>query len=84
MIDKIKELIEKEDKKNPLTDEELAKLLNIKREQITVLRNEEGILDSRERRRPILIKHLKEILLNNPGISDRELTRQIKKRGFKI
>ena len=49
----IKELIEKEDRKNPYTDEQLAKLCNMSREEVTLLRQEQGILDSRERRRQI-------------------------------
>lgn len=70
----IKELIEKEDRKNPYTDEQLAKLCNMSREEVTLLRQEQGILDSRERRRQILLPEVKEILQANEKISDRKLT----------
>lgn len=80
----IKELIEKEDRKNPYTDEQLAKLCNMSREEVTLLRQEQGILDSRERRRQILLPEVKEILQANEKISDRKLTAILNDRGYQI
>ena len=59
MNNTVKELIEKEDRKNPYTDEQLAKLCNMSREEVTLLRQEQGILDSRERRRQIYYQRLR-------------------------
>lgn len=59
---KNKNLIENEDKKNPLTDEAISSRLNIRREDVTFLRNELKIEDSRQRRKVVLIKAIKDIL----------------------
>ncbi|MCV2272649.1 hypothetical protein OCS97_016440 [Clostridioides difficile] len=56
MRQRIKNLIENEDKKNPLTDEAISSRLNIRREDVTFLRNELKIEDSRQRRKVVLIK----------------------------
>ncbi|TQX08036.1 hypothetical protein, partial [Clostridioides difficile] len=45
MRQRIKNLIENEDKKNPLTDEAISSRLNIRREDVTFLRNELKIED---------------------------------------
>lgn len=62
MRQRIKNLIENEDKKNPLTDEAISSMLNIRREDVTFLRNELKIEDSRQRRKVVLIKAIKDIL----------------------
>ncbi|NLZ51672.1 MAG: sigma 54-interacting transcriptional regulator [Thermoanaerobacteraceae bacterium] len=84
MKNHLKKLIEAEDKKNPYTDEQLAKMLNLRRDTVTVLRSELNIPDSRERRKPYLLKEIKEIILRNPNISTRQLTRTIKESGFDV
>ena len=56
MKNRLIQLLEAEDKKNPYTDEQLAKILNIRRDAVTVLRSELNIPDSRERRKPYLFK----------------------------
>ena len=80
----IKELIEKEDRKNPYTDEQIAELCNMSREEVTLLRQEQGIFDSRERRRQILLPEVKAILRGNEKISDRKLTAILNERGYQI
>ncbi len=50
-MEEILELIEKEDKKNPLTDEEISKILGITRGEVIKLRDALNIGDSRERRK---------------------------------
>ncbi|SKC88093.1 sigma 54-interacting transcriptional regulator [Maledivibacter halophilus] len=77
-------LIESEDKKKPYTDDQLAKILGVRRDLVTVLRGELNILNSRERCKDFLAQEIKEIVSQNPKISGRELTRIIKKRGFDV
>ena len=84
MLDRLIELIKSEDKKNPYTDVQLAELLNSRRDKITVLRKELNIPDSRERRKPFLMKALEEAIEKNKKISDTELTNVIKKQGFNV
>lgn len=48
MKGRLKKLIETENKKNPYTDEQLAELLDLRRDAVTVLRGELNIPDSRE------------------------------------
>lgn len=84
MKKKLIELIEKEDKKNPYTDEQLSKLLGMRRDEITVLRGELNIPDSRERRKPYLLQEIKQILIQNENISNRELTRVLRDRGYDV
>jgi len=84
MLQKIKELIKNEDKKNPLTDQEIAKQLKVRREQITSIRLERGIPDSRERRKPFIMKDMTRILKSDPGISERKLTKKIKDLGYNV
>ncbi|MGB9779574.1 sigma 54-interacting transcriptional regulator [Caldanaerobacter sp.] len=84
MLDKIFEIIQKEDKKNPLTDEQIAALLNIKREDVTQFRLKNNIPDSRERRKPYLLEDLKKIIKEDPDISDRNLTKELNLLGYNI
>ncbi|HAA65063.1 MAG TPA: hypothetical protein DCE04_07795, partial [Thermoanaerobacter sp.] len=62
MIERIFEIIQKEDKKNPLTDDQIAAILNIKREDVTQFRLKNNIPDSRERRKPYLLEDAKKII----------------------
>ncbi|TQW49760.1 hypothetical protein D1N85_01165, partial [Clostridioides difficile] len=55
-MDKILREIQREDKKNPYTDQELAEMLNVARSEVISVRKKNNILDSRERRKKILIK----------------------------
>lgn len=82
--ERLLELIKNEDKKNPYTDEQLAEMLGIRRDEVTILRGKFKIPDSRERRKPHLMKAIEEEVAKNPGISDRELTKAVQKRGFNV
>jgi len=84
MKDQLKKLIEAEDRKNPYTDEQLAKMLNMRRDAVTILRSELDIPDSRERRKPYLEREIKKIISENPNISNRQLTKAIKDSGFNV
>ncbi|ABY95705.1 MULTISPECIES: sigma 54-interacting transcriptional regulator [Thermoanaerobacter] len=84
MIDRIFEIIQKEDKKNPLTDDQIASILNIKREDVTQFRLKNNIPDSRERRKPYLLEDAKKIISKDPNISDRNLTKELNNLGYNI
>lgn len=84
LIEKIKELLETEDPKNPLTDNEIAKKLGTKRDLVTKERRKFEIPDSRIRRKPLLIQRIKYYLTNNPRLSEREITSKLIAEGFSI
>ncbi|UFJ42350.1 sigma 54-interacting transcriptional regulator [Brevibacillus humidisoli] len=84
MRERLKQIIAEEDKRNPLTDEQIARKLNIRRDEVTVLRHELGIDDSRKRRMPVLQKEMEALLSRYPDISNRELTNQLKQKGFEV
>ncbi|WP_238886093.1 sigma 54-interacting transcriptional regulator [Clostridium sp. YIM B02551] len=80
----ISEIISSEDKKNPYTDQELADMLSMPRIKVINERNKLNIPDSRDRRKDILLKDLREILSLNPNVSERKLTELMIDRGYKI
>lgn len=84
MQEKLLKLIKEEDKKNPLTDEQCAKMLLLNRSEVTQLRQSLGISDSRERRKPYLIEEIKKIVTKSTGISERNLTAEVNRKGFEI
>ena len=84
MKKRILELIEGEDKKNPLTDDEIAIRLGINRKTVTLNRQEAGIADSRERKRPVLKARLRELIKEDSAMSERELTRRLEAEGFVV
>lgn len=84
MESKIIEVINFEDKKNPYTDEEIAKKLGILRETVTEYRNENGIPDSRQRRKELILKDAVEIIKNNRKISDRNFTQELNEKGYNL
>lgn len=84
LLDQIKIILENEDKKNPLTDEEIALKLNILREVVTEWRKSNGIENSRNRRLEYIEKDATDILINNINISDRNFTESLKSKGYKI
>ena len=65
MEDRLLNIIEKEDKKNPYTDYELAELLNTKRETITSLRSRLNIPNSMERRKEVLLHLIRDLINEN-------------------
>lgn len=84
MITELKKIIENENPKNPYIDSELANLLNTSRENITKLRIEAKIPDSRDRRKDLLEFEIINILTDNPRVSERKLTEQLNACGFII
>lgn len=84
MEDRLLNIIEKEDKKNPYTDYELAELLNTKRETITSLRSRLNIPNSMERRKEVLLHLIRDLINENNRVSERELTKKINDCGFNV
>lgn len=84
MKEKLRRLVQSEDSKNPLTDTELAAQLRIRREEVTIIRNQLGILDSRERRKAGLLKQIEMFLKQEPAISMVDLTRQVNQAGYDV
>ncbi|SNX53475.1 sigma 54-interacting transcriptional regulator [Thermoanaerobacterium sp. RBIITD] len=84
MVDEIVKVIQNEDKKNPLTDEKIASILKINREDVTQYRLLNDIPDSRERRKPYLYEDAKKILSKNRNISDRQFTKELNDLGYDI
>jgi len=84
MEKKILDLIEKEDKKNPLTDDELSAMLYISRQAVVRLRKRNNIESYHIRRHPFLMKAIAEILQKSPSISDREITNQLQGKGYNV
>ena len=83
MEERILQIIKGEDSKNPLTDEEIASRLQVFREDVTTVRREHHIPDSRKRRKPVIFEDMKRILTEHPDVSDRGLTRMLKEAGYK-
>lgn len=84
MLNKLKQLIENENPKNPYTDIELASILNTSRENITKCRINENIPESRERRKKLLNFEIINLLTEDPKMSERKLTEFLNKFGFEI
>lgn len=76
--------IESEDKRNPYTDEKIADILNLYRENVTNIRKELNIPDSRVRRKNELIKIIGELINENNKISDRALTKILNDQNYII
>ena len=76
--------INSEDNKNPYTDQELARRLNLSRADVISFRKKHNIPDSRERRKICIIKDLKKILEKNEKISERKITELLIEQGYNI
>jgi transcriptional regulator with AAA-type ATPase domain/transcriptional regulatory protein LevR len=84
MNSELKKIIGGENKKNPLTDEEIAEKMNLSREMITVMRKENNIPSSKERMKPLLKKEIKKVIADKPDISIRQLTKIFQEKGFQV
>lgn len=62
MMSEIEKIIQNENKKNPLTDEEIAEILKISREDVTRYRLLNNISNSNERRKSYLYDDIKKFL----------------------
>lgn len=84
MVYKLLEIIENEDKKNPLTDQEIAKKLDTSRSFVTHLRREAEIPPSNERRKKLLVDGVKEIIKSEKKYSENSVTEILKSMGYKV
>jgi transcriptional regulator with AAA-type ATPase domain/transcriptional regulatory protein LevR len=82
--EKMVSIIKTENMKDPFTDVRLAKMLSTTREQITILRKELGIGNSRERRKPHLEKAIAKIVKENNKLNITEITKKLMESGFDI
>ncbi len=82
--DDILKLIQGEDKKNPLTDNDIARMVNTTREYITEFRKRNNLPNSRQRREEILFDDIKRIIKDNINISDNLLCKKLSMIGYKI
>ncbi|MFT9494131.1 sigma 54-interacting transcriptional regulator [Anaerosolibacter sp.] len=83
-MNKFLRVIEDEDKKNPLTDEEIALKLKMRRGDVIRLRHEMGIKDSRDRKSELLEPEIKKIVEERPAISIRGITEILNEQGYKV
>lgn len=84
MKDKLINLIENEDKRNPLTDQELADKLSISRSKLTGMRLDLKIASSSDRRKELLKVEIDKLRKNHPGLNDRAITDELLKMGYKL
>ena len=83
-IDKINEVLESEDKKNPFPDEKIASILGTNREKVTEFRLENNIQDSRARRKQFILIDGEKIIKLDIEISDRSFTKKLNEMGYKL
>jgi len=81
---KLIDLINEEDIKNPLTDLEIAKIMDISRAEVIKIRHSAKIEDSRKRRNDILEKSIKSLIQKYPNISNRAITSKLNENGFRV
>lgn len=77
-------LVELEDKRNPLTDQDIAEKLCISRSEVVRIRHTLNIGDSRERMELILEDDIQRILDENPNISERNLVSGLNEMGYRL
>ena len=81
---KLINLVDTENKKNPLTDLQIAKYLNTTRENVTNMRKDLNINNSRQRRYPYLKAAILAVRKDLPAINISDLTRRLIEQGFSI
>lgn len=81
---KIINIINEENKKNPLTDEDISLKLNISREIVTKIRKQEKIPNSRDRKNEKIEEEILEIIKEKGKISIRTLTKELNKKEYNI
>lgn len=83
-MDEIKKLLMEENKLDPLTDDAIADMLKINRAIVTAYRIKNGIPNSRERKHKSLVADSEKIIKNETVISDRKLSKALKKLGYDV
>jgi len=83
-LNKVREVIDNEDVKNPLSDEAIAQKLSILRETVTNCRNELNMPNSRERRKYAIIEAIKSIKSKNVDIDIKQIIFNLNRLGFDV
>lgn len=78
------DMINQENKKNPLTDEEIANRLGMGRSEVVRVRQSLGIGNSRQRMRALLEETARKLLDREPDLSERALTQKLNEDGFAV
>lgn len=84
MEQKLLKIIESEDGKNPLKDEQLANMLATSRTKVNEFRRKLGILSYTERRNNSITSEIERIIQNDTEISIRQLVVKLNNSGFEI
>lgn len=84
MVEKVVELFQRENRKNPYSDRQVAELAGTNREKVTEIRKKYGILNSRDRLKPIIESDAKDLIDKNPAMSHRSLMRNLNEMGYQI
>ena len=81
---KLRDVILKENRKEPLTDMQLGEKLLVSREYITSLRKELDIADSRNRKEKYICEEILQLIKKNKTLSYRDITNAIRSMGYKL
>jgi transcriptional regulator with AAA-type ATPase domain/transcriptional regulatory protein LevR len=84
LVEMILQEIQKEDRKEPYQDQQLAELLACDRTSITKARKRHGIEESRTRFKQYVAEEIAGILQEHSDLPNRELIRKLGKKGFSI
>src|SRR3712207_1489876 len=77
-------IIKNEDKKNPLTDQQIADRLGISRSKVTSIRTSVNIASSNNRRKKLVISAMEKIMTKEKDYTDRSITDILVDDGFVI
>lgn len=83
-LKKVKNIIENEDVRNPLSDDEISKRLSVLRETVTNLRHELKFPNSRQRKKIAIIKFIKLEKEKNSKLDSKQITIKLVKSGFDV
>ena len=84
MEEQLLNIIKTEDKKNPLTDQQIANRLGISRSKVTSIRTNKKIASSNNRRKKLVIDAMKKIMSEQSEYTDRSITDILLDCGFII
>lgn len=84
LINQILEQIQKESKKNPLTDLELSKLLNCERAYVTKVRKKYKVPSRNERYKRYLMESLHESRSSNEPLNEDQMIKLLNEKGYTL
>ncbi len=83
-LKKIKEIIEREDITQPLSDEEISQKISVLRETVTNVRNELNIPNSRERKKNSILEIIHSLKKKNNDMNSKQISMEFAKLGFEV